>query len=196
MNVIFDYIMAGIIFGILALTIARVHVTMSSTQYQNTYTVITQRNAVELARQIENDFLKMGYRVRGQTIFFADKDSIRFRVGYINNNKIDTPVVRYYIGRAIESVNTPNPNDFPIYRRYDNDPPQRLNYGLTSFRMQYYNINNAEILTPDDSLDKIRSVFVRFSTMGPEPVISLIDTTYSAIGWQKLLIPRNLWRTN
>ncbi len=72
MSSIIDMITATVIFGVLALTVARVQSNINVSSYQNQYNVIVQTNAVELARQIEWDFTKIGHRVSGQKIVLAD----------------------------------------------------------------------------------------------------------------------------
>ena len=78
MSSIIDMLTAAVIFGVLTLTIARVQSNINVSSYQNQYNVIVQTNAVELARQIEWDFTKIGHRAAGQKILFADSTHIQF----------------------------------------------------------------------------------------------------------------------
>ena len=78
MSSIMDMITAAVIFGVLTLTVARVQSNINISAYQNQYNVIVQTNAVELARQIEWDFTKIGHRASGQKILMADSTQIRF----------------------------------------------------------------------------------------------------------------------
>ena len=61
-------LLSAIIFGLLSLTVTRIQINMNASLAQNTLTVITQRNGVDLARQIEHDITKIGYRVKGAVI--------------------------------------------------------------------------------------------------------------------------------
>ena len=79
MSVMLDYISSMLMFGILAVTVARVQLNLNSTISQNTFSVTTQQNCVELARQIEHDFLKIGLHAPGQKVFFADSNKIAFK---------------------------------------------------------------------------------------------------------------------
>ncbi len=188
----FDYIASAIVFGILALTVARVQANLNSTMYENTFTLTTQRNAVELARQIEFDYLKIGNRVKGLKITYADTSQVTFRADLKNN--WDTLLVTYAAGTTSQSLQTPNPSDFPLVRT-EKGVTITQQRGLTRFFMQYYDSLNHRITTPitvADSLRRIRAIDVRFTVMSPEAVISGSDTLWAGVNWRKLIYPRNL----
>jgi hypothetical protein len=195
-NVVFDYILAGIIFGILSLTVARIQVNINASLSGNTFTLMTQRNGVELARQIEHDITKIGYRVKSPAMIIADSTTIQFKAGYMNGAVVDTPIIKYYIGTTSQSTNTANPRDYPLYRQQNASPSVRQDWGLTQFKMMYYDSLHNIIATPVSAgnLKNIRSIFVKFTVESPSPVISDVDTTISSINWQKLIYPRNLQR--
>lgn len=197
MGAMLDYIASAIIFGVLVLAVARVQTNINATLYQNTFTVTTQGNAVELARQIEFDFLKIGHHVRGQRISYAAERRIDYRADVQNN--MDTALYRYQTGTISQAANTMNPIDFPIFRTQAGTP-MRQNFGLIDFRMSFYDSNNVRINTPTnvaDTLAKIRGINVYFVVASPEPVIgSNGDTSYAVVTWQKLMFPRNLNQLN
>ncbi len=197
MSAMLDYIASAIIFGVLVLAVARVQTNINATLYQNTFTVITQGNAVELARQVEFDFLKIGHHVRGQRIFYAAERRIDYRADVSNN--MDTALYRYQTGTIAQSANTPNPTDFPLFR-IQAGTALRQNFGLIDFRISYFDSNNVRIGVPTnqvDTLAKIRGINVYFMVASPEPVLTPQgDTTYSLVTWQKLIFPRNLNQLN
>jgi len=192
MSSIMDMITAAVIFGVLTLTVARVQSNINISAYQNQYNVIVQTNAVELARQIEWDFTKIGHRASGQKILMADSTQIRF-VANLDNATV-TNTVRYYVADVSQCPTTSNAKDFPLFRIQDGITAKQ-NWGLTSFRISYYDASNVKIPTPITSvsdLDRIHSINVAFQLESPEPVVSLHDTTWAAASWEKTIIPRNL----
>jgi len=187
-----DYIASVIVFGVLILTVGRVQTNLNSTMYQNTYTLTTQRNAVDLARQIESDFLKIGHRVRGAKISYADTSRITFRGDLMND--WDTVVVDYLAGAKTQSSQTANPNDFPLFRTVKGVSITQQ-WGLTRFYLQYLDSVNRLISTPitvSDSLRRIRSIDVQFTVESPSGVITTTDTLWAGVNWRKLIFPRNL----
>jgi len=192
MSSIMDMITAAVIFGVLTLTVARVQSNINISAYQNQYNVIVQTNAVELARQIEWDFTKIGHRISGQKILMADSTQIRF-VANLENATV-TNTVRYYAADVSQCPATSNAKDFPLFRVQDGLTTKQ-NWGLTSFRISYFDASNVKIPTPITSvsdLDRIHSINVAFQLESPEPVVSLHDTTWAAASWEKTIIPRNL----
>jgi hypothetical protein len=176
------------------LTVGRVQINLNSSLCQNTFRVNTQQSGVQLANQIEFDFLKIGHRVKGQKIFSADTGRITFRADILNGNTIDTNLISYAIGTPSQSTHTSNPLDFPLVRT-QNGSPITQQYGLLAFCISYYNVSNIKMSTPistQNRLDSIRSIRVKFLVESPDAVISYTDTTYSDINWEKLLFPRNL----
>jgi hypothetical protein len=192
MSSIIDMITAAVIFGVLALTVARVQSNINVSSYQNQYNVTVQTNAVELARQIEWDFTKIGHRVAGQKILLADTTEIRFVANL--DNLTTTNSVRYDVGDKSQCLTTSNLRDFPLFRIQDGKTVKQ-NWGLTSFRISYYGDANVKIPTPITSasdLARIHSIDIAFQLESPEPVISQRDTTWAAASWEKTIIPRNL----
>lgn len=197
MSAMLDYIASAIIFGVLVLAVARVQTNINATLYQNTFTVIAQSNTVELARQIEHDFLKIGHHVRGQRIFYASDRRLDFRADMTNT--MDTVLYRYQAGTPSQAAETSNPNDFPLFR-VENGVSLRQNFGLVFLQMSYLDSNNVTINIPTavaDTLQKIRAIELRMIVASPEFVIGpLGDTAYSVIVWQKLMYPRNMYQLN
>lgn len=191
-----DMITSTVIFGVLALTIARVQSNINVTMYQNQFNVVTQTNAVEFARQIEWDFTKIGYHISGQKILLADSTQIQFRADLAN--KSVSNIVQYLVGDTSQCSFTMNKNDFPLFRIQDGRTVKQ-NWGLTHFRMTYYDDSDVKILTPitaASDLARIHSIKVSFELQSAEPVVSMHDSTWAVVTWEKTIVPRNLGNLN
>jgi hypothetical protein len=189
---IIDMITSTMIFGVLALTIARVQANINVSMYENQFNVVTQTNAVEFARQIEWDLTKAGYQATGQKILIADSTRIEFIADLDNKNVVNT--VLYEVGDTSQCSMTKNKNDFPFFRTQDSRTVKQ-NWGLTYFRLTYYDVTNRKIPTPiinATQLLKIHAINVSFRLEGAEPVVSLRDTVWAAVTWEKTIVPRNL----
>jgi hypothetical protein len=191
MAVMIDYIGSAILFGMLILAVARVQTNLNSSMYETNFSTITQRNATEFARQLEFDLVKIGYRAAGEKVILADSTSIQYRADVSKNGVVHT--VRYHTGTTDEAASSINPRDFPIYRTDNNGTTTQL-WGVTEFRFRYFDSLGVQLPTPVDSVGRrrIRSVNARFRIESPEAVITLFDTTYNAVSWEKLIFPRNL----
>lgn len=192
MSSVIDMITAAVIFGVLALTVARVQSNINSSSYQNQHNVVVQTNAVELARQIEWDFAKIGHRVSGQKILMADSTEIRFVADLDNASSVNA--VRYFVGDAGQCLTTSNTRDVPLFRIQDGKTVKQ-SWGLTSLRISYYDDLNAKIPTPvtnASDLLRIHSINIAFQLESPEPVVSFGDTLWAAASWEKTIVPRNL----
>jgi hypothetical protein len=196
MAIMLDYIASVLMFAVIAVSVARVQMNLNSTMAQNTFSVTTQENCVSLAKQIEFDFLKIGLHVSGQKIFYADSVKIAFK-GDLRNCGIPDSVV-YYAGTISQNTYSQNPRDFPLFRKLNGTTVQQ-NWGLTSLVISYFDSVSHIIATPittTANCNLIRGINVRLTVEGQAPVYSYYDTTWSAIAWEKLLMPRNLWQLN
>ncbi len=185
-----------LMFAVLVVSVARVQLNLNSTVSQNTFSVTTQESCVALARQIEYDFLKIGLHVSGQKIFYADSTKIAFK-GDLTYSGIPDSVV-YSVGTTSQDSYSLNPNDFPLFRNLNGTTIQQ-NWGLTSLKISYFDSLSHLIPTPittTANCNLIRGINVRLRVESPAPVYSYYDTTWSAVTWEKLLLPRNLWQLN
>jgi hypothetical protein len=191
-----DIITSTVIFGVLALTVARVQANINVTMFENQHNVVTQTNSVELARQIEWDFAKIGFHVSGQKITAADSTEIRFQADLENKNFVNS--VRYYVGDTSQCSMTLNKHDYPLFRVQDGQTV-RQNWGLTQFRIAYYDAAEQRIPTPiigAANLANIHSVKVSFQLESAEPTINMQDSVWAMVTWEKTIIPRNLGSLN
>ena len=194
MATMLDMVGSIVIFGILAVTIARVQVNIQNAMYENSASLIAQSNATQLARQLEFDLTKIGYGVPSgqQKILNADTAEISFKADLQNNKTLHT--VRYTTGTVSEATATINPTDFPL-KRNDNSGEIVQQWGLVRFRFWYYDSIHTMITTPvttASELARIYSINTLFVVEAREPGSITVDTTYYSITWEKLTYPRNL----
>lgn len=192
MSTMLDMVGAAIIFGILLLTVARMQGNLNSTMYQNTFNLNTQTAAVNLARQIEHDFTKIGYRVTGQKITSADTNAITFNGALLYGGTVQT--VTYSVGTA--DTSSINPRDYYLQRQ-DAAGLIKQRVGLISFDLSYFDTSGNKMTTPISGIPAfaaIRAINVKFRLESWEPVTTLTDTipNYFAVSWEKLIYPRNL----
>ncbi len=194
MSIILDYIASTIMFGILILTVAQIQGNINANLYQNSFSVRVQTNTVDLARQIESDFLKAGNKIGGRKVWYCDTNKFVF-VGSLANVTGARDSVEYYTGTTSEATFSANVNDFPLKRRVSGGAILEQQWGLVRFRMTYYDSNNVVIPTPFSdatNCNNVRAIKVYLRIEAPEPVVSFSDTQLSAISWEKLIVPRNL----
>ncbi len=191
MSNMLDIVGSVVLFGMLMLTIGRVQTNLNTAMYANSFTQITQHNAVALARQLEFDVTKVGYKAPTQKIMIADSTHLKFRADFLNSGTVSE--IEYWVGDTADARVTPNPLDFPLYRKDSNGTIEQL-WGMTHFNIRYYNMNYQKLATPvaADSLSRIYAIWLTFIIEGREPAGSAIDTTYYSITWQKLIYPRNM----
>jgi hypothetical protein len=192
MSTVMDMIGAGILFGILALTIMRVQGNLNTTMMENTINLNTQSYAVVLAREIEHDLTKAGYGVTGNKIFKADSTEIAFKGAQIYGGSLDS--IAYSIGGA--DTSSMNPNDFQFIRAAKSGGPLSFKCGMTYFRISYYDSLNNPIHTPVTgvALSAIRGINIKFRVESLDPVTDPLtgDVNYFAVSWEKLIYPRSL----
>lgn len=200
MSVIMDYIISGVLFGVLTLTIARVQGNLNSSVYQNTYSFQVQTNAAALGMQIEHDFLKMGYHVSGQKITYADSVKITF-LSDMDNDTL-TPhtlnTVTYQAGNTSQAAFTSNPRDFPLFRTMDGAQVKQ-NWGLISFYFAYFDSTGTQLwgpITSSSVLNAIKGIDVKIRVESSDSVYADQGYQWPAVSWEKFLLPRNLRNLN
>lgn len=196
MSSFLDIITSAVIFGVLTLTVARVQSNINATMFENQFNYVTQTNSVELARQIEWDFTKIGHHVAGQKISFADSAEIQFQADLTDEGVAH--VIRYSLGDTSGCSRTVNMRDVPMFRVQDGIT-MKQNWGLTAFKLKYYDGNNQRIpvpITGASGLASIRSINVVFQIESSEPVVSESDTMWASVAWEKTIVPRNLGNLN
>lgn len=193
-----DMVGSAIIFGVLILTVARIQENLNSTLYQNTFNTQTQQLAISIARQIEHDFTKVGYRIAtgSQKVFHADSTKIAFKGALTYGGSVDSIV--YELG-ALDTT-TQNPQDYRLIRAANGvEISQRI--GLVDFRLSYFDTTNTVMTLPISTVaafNAIRSVNVRLRFESMEPVQQAFtdSSAYFGVNWEKLIYARNLGGLN
>jgi len=181
MAVLIDIFGAAIIAGILLLSIFGLNTNLSQANYNKTFSLMTQTNAVTLARIIESDLVKAGYHVGALPILTAKSDSLKFQADLEDDGSVHT--IAYAISPTSSLGSTKNPRD-RIFYRVDNGSVIAANVGLTDISFQYFDTNG----DTTSSINLINSIRVKFRIESSEPV----DTAYASVFWEKRIYPRNL----
>lgn len=204
MSSMIDMVGAAILYGILLLVLSRVQANMNTTMQMNTFNLETQTTAVVLARQIEADLTKAGYRTGSSTqrIAIAEPTRIAFNGALTYGGTVDSVI---YFWDTSADATTMNPRDRRFMRyAMSNGRTVSQRLGMTDFYIAYYDaaqhrmgsINPMGSTVPPESLGYIRAVDVRFRVESFENITNTGPDTsgYFKITWEKLLYPRNLGR--
>ncbi len=188
-STLMDIIGSMFIMGILILAVVAMNANVSDWTFGSTSTLNAQVNAVEIARLIEWDFLKIGYGVdAGTRIALADTTRITFYGDFDRNGSIDK--IEYYTKEPVERIGV-NPNTVILYRLLDDEPEVGVDMGVTFFRLAYFDSVGNELSTPVDTTAYIRSIDVGLMVESIIPTVAG-DTTYPGAYWEKRIYPRNL----
>ena len=195
MTVMMDVVLASVILGMIILTIMNVNINMTQENWKGMVELNTQTEAIQLARIIEFDFYKIGFRVppaARPSFMVADSEHVKFKTNLGDQNGV-IDIVEYGLGGPV--LNSKNPRDRMLFR-VENVTKVYINYSVIGFHISYYDSNDVKMNTPVSgaSLNLIRSLKVNLKLESPEP----FDTTYgggyhyaSAL-YSKLIYPRNL----
>jgi hypothetical protein len=189
MQVIYDIIGSIIIGGIILLMLVSFNSSVMEGSAIQTFNSIVHSNVTSVTDLIEYDFRKMGYRVGSvydSAIVYADSSKIVMR-GDINNDGT-VEKITYYLGLGQASGHV-NPRSRILYRQVDGAGAQRINMGITRFRMAYYNDKDSLInQNPIASPSKIRAIRLAINMESTSPY----DTTYAGATWERTITPKNL----
>jgi len=185
-----DIITATFIGGIIILMIIGINFYIQTSASEINYSSIAQRNIQEISNLLAYDFSKIGYRVTGSKIRYADSTNITFLPDINNDGIIDS--VRYVLGSKNELLNTPNPEDKILYRALNNEQLKGSNLGVVSFKLTYYDSTtskvNYNLLTQQTYRDKIKAIeyYIRVESLAP------IEGYYLGAEIKKVIRPKNL----
>lgn len=156
-STILDIIGSTIVAGMLLLTALRLNDQANETSLLYHNNLSLQENMTALTAIIEHDFRRIGFckdwtRIPdpSQSIRVADSSRIRFLLDikwrwtgsmYVEDfgdgdGVVDS--VEYWVGPPSEMSSTENPRDRVLYRKVNNQPAQRLEMGVTQFRLRYF----------------------------------------------------------
>jgi hypothetical protein len=166
----------------------------------STFSLNVQTSAVAIAREVEYDFLKMGFNINKSTstiIIAADSNRIRFKCDLMNTGIVDT--LGYWTGSLLSVTRNPRDRVFTRVRKNSSvNESINADLGVTNFNLTYYDSLGAKMSTPvvsDSARRRIKSIKVKIYIESPEPVAKSYDqsdTSYVGVYWEKLIYPRNL----
>lgn len=189
MQVIYDIIGSIIIGGIILLMLVSFNSSVMEGAAVQTFTSIVQSNVTSVTDLIEYDFRKMGYRVgsiHDSAIVYADSSKIVMKGDIDNNGTVET--VTYYLDLAAKSGHV-NPRSRILYRQVNGAGAQRINLGITRFRMAYYNAADSLLVeNPVKAPSSIRAIRLAINMESTSPY----DKTYAGTTWERTITPKNL----
>jgi hypothetical protein len=156
-----------------------------------------QANLTTLVEMLQTDFRKLGYCRVWQNmtnpIQLAQANRISFRADLNNNGTVNT--ITYYTGPTSELNDTPNPNDFYLYRKVDAAAATRMNFGTTQFSLKYRDANDDSLSFPitDPRVVYYLEVTVAVSTPAPYTQEYSPDSSKYQVYWKQMrLVSKNL----
>jgi|SRR5690554_1983635 len=193
-STILDVLGSTIIGGMLMLILFRLNDSAAENIYNNSGELTSQQNISTVVQILENDFRKIGYcsdwqkiPVPSKAIIFADSNKIKFLTDVDSDSFVDT--IYYYSGSPNELLSTPNPRDRYLYRVVNNEPPAKVNLGVTEFRLTYYDIFDKKINFPVAVPGEIHSIQIDVAVENPEAY----NNQYSSVFWRQIrLAAQNL----
>lgn len=190
-----DIVFASVILGMIILTVMNININLTQENWKGMVELNTQTEAIQLARIMEFDFYKVGYRVpvaARPSFIIADSEHIKFKTN-LGDLAGTIDIVEYGLGGPV--LNSKNPRDRMLFR-IENVTKVYINYSVIGFTVSYYDSNDVKLSTPISgaALNRIRSLRVILRLESPEP----FDTTfaggyqYASAMYSKLIYPRNL----
>ena len=189
MAYLLDIIGAAILGGIVILMVIGINLQITATSSDTLNNTLTQRDAVVSSQILEYDFYKIGYRISGEKIAIADSSEIKYYTDLDDDGTADT--IYYYVGTTAEMSSTMNPNDKPIYRVENNDPPY-ISSVVTEFRLAYVDSAGKQL-----SYGSLNNAVQRGRIRGIETSLQFesshtIDGDYQAVELERSIRPKNL----
>lgn len=190
-----DIIGSMVVGGILFIMAFRLNASASESSSAYLANYLLQRNMMGLTVMIEDDLKRVGLNNGNQNGGILTATSNRFRFQTDLQNVGATDVVEYFTGPTSELSSTQNPRDFYLYRRV-NDDTVRMNFGLTKFEFQYYNIADPTLalLFPITAFGNIGPIDITIKLESPFAVYKesaiqqdyMNDTTQYEMFWRQI----------
>ncbi len=182
-----DIVGSFVIGGMVLLAVITLNRDMAGSAEQMTMDLMVQENMVELARTVEYDFHKIGYRVSNDTVItLADSTSITFLADIDDDGSVD--IVQYYLGSPDELTSTPSTEDRLLYRVVNSETPKSSNLGVIAFGLTYYDESGDE--TSD--LAVIQAIKVSLEVESPFPYSDTTFVAYAGLHWEEYIVPMNI----
>lgn len=189
MDKLLDIIGATVLWSFIILIMLRVNTQMNNNSFENLNTSITQKEAIELGKIIEFDFPKAGDIISGDKIIVADSSELEFYFDFNHDGSTDS--LKYFLGTTSELSFTSNPNDRPVYRRFNNTT--NIVGSISNFKLTYLDSSGVQIsyasLLNQTNRDNIKTIGIYFLK---EAVYINYDGLYPAMEWERKISPNNL----
>lgn len=180
-STILDIITSVVIAGFLLLTALRLNDQANETSILYHSNLSLQQNMTALTGILEHDFRRIGFcadykkiKDPADAIRYADTSKVRFWLDLDNDGVMDS--IEYSIGPPSEMTSTVNPRDRVLYRKVNNDTPQRLEMGVTQFRFKFFNALGDTLLFPISEPREIHSMEISLQIESFAP----FDVRYTA----------------
>ncbi|MBI3195044.1 MAG: hypothetical protein HYZ34_11365 [Ignavibacteriae bacterium] len=187
MSTMFDIIGSVVALGIITLMITTMNIGLTKETYKTNNTMQLQFEAIQLARIIEFDIYKIGYRTGKQSIVNADSTNFKFKANLFDMEGI-TDVIEYKLTDPEIKVKVG-----PTYKRLIrkvNDDTLAINYNVLKLNFAYYTGRDSQLSVPVSGSwkDSIKSVKVYLTLESFDE----LDSTFIGAFYSKLIYPRNL----
>lgn len=127
--------------------------------------VTAQENVNAFYDMFNYDITKVGYQVTsGPKFLTMNQSDIKFLGDIDDNGSVDT--VRYYVGTISDLTNTPNPGDFPLYRKVNSQAAVSWGIGITMFNLRYLDASGIDTATESS----VRGVEMEIIIQSPAPL--------------------------
>jgi hypothetical protein len=171
-STILDILGSIMIGGLLLLNINRLQLSANTHTAQFNMEAIVERNLVDVFAMMENDLLKIGYlrgqeniSYTGQVILTADTNKIVFLADVNDNGVFDT--IEYSVGNRSSLTQTANVADLPFYRKENGVGGMNTNFGITQFRMEFFDYTGNKLTTPVSNRGMIATLSLTVAVESP-----------------------------
>jgi hypothetical protein len=193
-STLLDIIGSIIIGGFLLIILWRLDDAATQNVINNSQEVTLQQNLTTVATILENDFRRIAYCAKFDTIITqpivqADSNRITFLADIDGDSTMES--LSYYMGPTSELVSTPNPRDRRLYRVIDGVVPEEANLGVTNFRLVYFDVVGDTMSLPIANLATIKSVEINLTVEDSYAY----NNQYSEAFWRQIRVASNSLHT-
>ncbi|NOZ61469.1 MAG: hypothetical protein GXO74_07285 [Calditrichaeota bacterium] len=191
MQTAFNIMISIVIFSLLMMIVVGVDGNVKSVSRQLSGDKIAQEMVVGIAELIDHDFAKIGYMKTAPKFKLGalDSNKITFYCDYDNNGLMDS--VSFYFDRKVSAVKS-NPHIRHLYRKMNNQNPEKVALGIVYFNLAYFDENMNPIsygkLADVNYVNQIKAIRVRLRAETQFQIENHFGSAY----WGKVYFPKNL----
>lgn len=199
-STILDIIGSFVIAGFLFLMTMRLNQSATETSAAYHTQLNLQTNLTTMVSILEFDLRKIGYcrdykKIPDptQALLLADSTRIKFLCDFNNDGNLDS--IYYWLGPVSELTDTPNPNDRYLYKRTNDLAPEKWNFGVTTFRLKYYDALGDSVAFPvvDPAIVNSMEISIQVQAADPYDQVYVNDPFAYETFWRQIrLVSRNL----